>query len=91
MVGIERKLGPKGQIVIPEEIRKAKGLKPGMTVVVDVEDSKIVVEPKKMGIVEWLEEQVKKDGKVLGKIDWDKSYEEEFEAKWGAKGAISRR
>jgi len=91
MVGIERKLGPKGQVVIPEELRRQKNIGPGSMVVFDIENDKIVIEPKKGDVISWLEQEVKKHGKKLGKIDWDKVYEEQFEAKWGAKRAISRR
>ncbi len=84
-------VGPKGQVVIPQEIRQAKGIRPGMTVIIDLEGDKIVMESKKSDLLKWVEEKVTKDGKVLGKIDWDKSYEEEFEDKWGMKRAVPRR
>lgn len=86
MVGIEfeRTVGPKGQIVIPQEIRKATGITPRTHVLVMIEDHKIVIESEKMRFSEWLEEQVKKDGKTLGKIDFDKEYEEEIEERWHA-------
>jgi AbrB family looped-hinge helix DNA binding protein len=92
MVGIERKLGPKGQIVIPEEIRKLKGLRPGSVVVFDIEDEKISLKSKEEDVVSWLEQEVKKHGKKLGKIDWDKSYEEQLKERARRAGiGLSRR
>lgn len=43
---LEGKVGDNGKIVIPNEIRKALGLKPGSTVVVKVENDRIVIRKK---------------------------------------------
>jgi AbrB family looped-hinge helix DNA binding protein len=39
----KRKIGPKGQVVIPQAIRKALKMQPGTTVVVSLEDNKVVL------------------------------------------------
>jgi len=39
----ERKIGPKGQVVIPQAIRKILKMQPGTNVVVSLEDNKVVL------------------------------------------------
>ncbi len=43
---LERSVGPKGQVVIPMDVRKKMGIKPGSDVVFEVEDSKIIIKKK---------------------------------------------
>ncbi|MBI4015171.1 MAG: AbrB/MazE/SpoVT family DNA-binding domain-containing protein [Candidatus Aenigmarchaeota archaeon] len=76
-MNIERKVGPKGQIVIPEEIRKITGIMPKSHVFVSLEDGKIFITPEKVKLYETLEQQVKRDGIFLEKLDLDKLHEEE--------------
>jgi AbrB family looped-hinge helix DNA binding protein len=49
MVGmeLERTVSEKGQIVIPEDIRRRLGLKPGSEVIFDIEDGAVKIKPKK--------------------------------------------
>ena len=44
---IKRKIGPKGQIVIPEDIRKLLGIIEGSTVIFEILDGKIVLKSEK--------------------------------------------
>jgi len=43
---LERSVGSKGQVVIPMDVRKKMGIKPGSDVVFEVEDNKIVIKRK---------------------------------------------
>lgn len=79
---IERKVGPKGQIVIPENIRRVAGIRPRSYVLVSLEEGKILIRPEKIKIAELLEQQVKKDGGFLKKLDLDKLHEEEILERW---------
>jgi AbrB family looped-hinge helix DNA binding protein len=49
MVGmeLERTISEKGQVVIPEDIRRKLGLKPGSDVIFDIKDGMVVMRPKK--------------------------------------------
>jgi len=75
---VERKVGPKGQIVIPEAIRKVTGIKPKSNVFVSLEGGKVFITPEKIKISDILEQQVKRDGIYLKKLDLDKLHEEEI-------------
>lgn len=44
---LERTVSDKGQIVIPEDIRRRLGLKPGSEVVFDMHDDVVIMRPKK--------------------------------------------
>ncbi len=74
---IERKVGPKGQIVIPEEIRRIAGIKPRSYVLVSLEEGKIFIRPEKIKISELLEQYAKKHGGHIKNLDLDKLHEEE--------------
>ncbi len=45
MLELKRKIGPKGQIVLPKDVRKQFNLHTGSEVTFRVEDSKIVLQP----------------------------------------------
>ena len=42
---IPRRIGPKGQIVIPKIVRDYVGIKPGDTVLIEVREGEIVITP----------------------------------------------
>ncbi len=44
---LERTISEKGQVVIPEDIRRKMGLKPGSDVIFDIIDGMVVIKPKK--------------------------------------------
>ncbi len=44
---ISRKIGEKGQVVIPEQIRRETGMTPGTVVLFDIEDGNITVRKQK--------------------------------------------
>jgi AbrB family looped-hinge helix DNA binding protein len=79
-IKIGRKIGPKGQVVIPREIRTALGLEPGSDVQFDLEDQRIVVTPvMEKDILEMFERDAKESGKRSDKIlVGDRLYEKIF-------------
>ena len=78
MLEEERKVGPKGQFVIPRAMRKALKIEPGNTIVVSLEDDKIVVKKPFFDAVAVFR-KIAKSGKSVSKIDSDANYEEELE------------
>lgn len=44
---LQRIISDKGQVVIPEDIRRKLGLKPGSEVVFDIEYNVVIMRPKK--------------------------------------------
>jgi AbrB family looped-hinge helix DNA binding protein len=74
----ERKIGPKGQIVIPQGIRKALKMEPGTNVVIGLEDGKVVVKKPFFDAVAVFR-KIAKSGKSISKIDSNANYEEELE------------
>ena len=82
MVDFERKVGAKGQVVIPREIRKITGIAPDTEVLVTLEGGGVLIKRHNIKLSEILREQVKKDGKILKKIDSDRDYEEHLEERW---------
>ncbi|MCP8308550.1 MAG: AbrB/MazE/SpoVT family DNA-binding domain-containing protein [archaeon] len=47
MLRLKSKVGPKGQAVIPKEIRDMLGIKPGSEVIFEVKGDEVVVKPLK--------------------------------------------
>ncbi len=44
----KKRVGPKGQILIPKPMREAPGLKPGVEVLVELRDDEIVISKPKI-------------------------------------------
>lgn len=42
---VKRRLGPKGQIVIPKDIREMLGVKPGNEIILEVTGSEVIIRP----------------------------------------------
>ena len=74
----EMKVGPKGQVVIPQAIRKALKIEPGMKVQITLEDNKAVLEKPAFDAVAVFK-RVAKSGKSVSYIDPHAAYEEELE------------
>jgi len=91
-IEFERKVGPKGQVVIPKEIRRLTGIKPESKVYIALEDDKVVIKPKTGGLKEFLSIIPPEKKKKMTIKDFDRWYEEELEEKWRRMGrAVSRR
>jgi AbrB family looped-hinge helix DNA binding protein len=85
MVGVEfeRKVGPKGQVVIPKEIRKIMGITPETKVYISLENGKIILRTKRRESIEDFLRIIpdEKRRKITIK-DVKRRLEEEFEEKW---------
>jgi AbrB family looped-hinge helix DNA binding protein len=91
-IEFERKVGPKGQVVIPKEIRRIVGIRPDSKVFVTLEDEKIIITPKRVSLKEFLSILPLEKRKKIKTKDFDEWYEEELEERWRKiKRALSRR
>jgi len=79
MIEFERVVGPKGQVVIPKEIRRITGIKPKSKVYITLEDKKVLIKPKKITAKEFINIVPPEMKKPIKKIDFDKRYEEQLE------------
>ncbi len=75
MIKEERKVGPKGQVVIPQVFRKILGIAPGSKVVMEIEDDKILIEKPKKDVAGIFRE-IAFSGKPAGKLHPHYGYEE---------------
>lgn len=88
----ERKVGPKGQIVIPQVIRKNIGIEPKSKVFVTIEDEKVVIKPKKLTAEEFFNLVPKEKRIHISIKEIKKLEEEEYEEEWREiKRVLSRR
>lgn len=74
------KVGPKGQVVIPKQIRDEKKILPGDEVFIELNEKGILIEKPKRDVVADFE-RIAKSGKSIDKID-PHAYEEELEERW---------
>lgn len=77
---MRRKLGPKGQVVIPKDIREKLSLTEGAILNFEVEDDAIVVKPEPSA-EEFVARFLSVKGKKLRKrIDWKSILDDEYQA-----------
>jgi len=76
---VRRKVGPKGQIVIPKVIREFLGIEPGAEVLLEVRNGKLIIKPGKdpESFIEEFCSQVK--DKLTREVDLKGLLEEEVE------------
>jgi AbrB family looped-hinge helix DNA binding protein len=84
----ERKVGPKGQIVIPQAIRKALKMEPGTTVMVSLDDDKVVVKKPTFDAVAVFR-RIAHEINYNKEIDSHEAYEESHKER--TRRALSRR
>ena len=84
----KRKIGPKGQVVIPQAIRRALKMQPGSSVVVSLEDNKVVLKKPSFDAVAVFRSAAK-EIHYNKEIDPHEPYEESVEMR--TRYAISRR
>lgn len=75
------KVGPKGQIVIPKEIRDEKKILPGDEVFIELSEKGILIEKPKRDIIADFE-RIAKSGKSIDKVDSDKDYAQMMKQRW---------
>ncbi len=76
---IVRKVGPKGQVVIPSDIREMLGIRPGEQVVVEVDDGNVVIKRKEESIANHLSQLVPEEKKKnIDEIGLDEYYESQI-------------
>lgn len=79
----ERKVGPKGQVVIPKEIRRILGISPNSKVLISIEDKSIIIKTEsKEPIWQFMRKFAKEYGKSLTLKEIKKMKEEEYEEEW---------
>ena len=88
MLEEKRKIGPKGQIVIPQAIRKALKMEPGTNVVVGLEGDKVIVKKPDFDAVAVFR-RIAKEIHYNKEIDPHEAYEESLEER--TRCALSRR
>lgn len=78
----ERKVGPKGQVVIPREIRRITGISPNSKVLISIEDKSVVIK-KENGEPVWqfMRKFAVEHGKRLSIKQIKKMKDEEHEEK----------
>ena len=78
---VRARVGPKGQVVIPKELRDEFKLSPGDEVMFDTKEDTILIyprmDPKKF--VDEFVSIVKNKKKLPEKVDWDELYYSQFE------------
>ncbi|MEM0054185.1 MAG: AbrB/MazE/SpoVT family DNA-binding domain-containing protein [Nitrososphaeria archaeon] len=88
-IEFERKVGPKGQVVIPKEIRRIVGIRPESKVYISLEGERIIIRTRKEGSVdEFLKIIPEERRKRITIEDIKKHYEEEMEERWRGKRSI---
>lgn len=82
---VKRKIGPKGQIVVPKDIRDYLGLKSGSGVILELRGRELVLKPE-VEPEKFVEEFLSVPRKLKRKIDLKKLYEEQLEEKHEVRG-----
>lgn len=84
----EKKVGPKGQVVIPKMFRSALKIGPGSKVIVSLENDRVVVHKRSLDAAGAFERIAKSGKNPAGKISLH-MYEEELEERY--RGLLRRR
>jgi len=83
MLRLKSKIGPKGQAVIPKEIRELMGIRPGSEVVFEVRGDEVVVKPlQNRSSVDELIRLIPRELKVKNEVDLKKIILSEALERW---------
>lgn len=83
---ITRKVGPKGQVVIPSDIREMLGIRPGEYVIVEVDDGNVIIKRKEESIADHMSQLVGEEKKEdMDEIDLDQYYESQIIERQGTR------
>jgi AbrB family looped-hinge helix DNA binding protein len=78
-----RTMGPKGQIVVPKDVREHLGLKPGSRVTFEVKEKELIIRPE-VDPEKFVEEFGSSfPNKLKKEIDLKKLYEKRYEEEYG--------
>jgi len=75
---IKRKVGPKGQVVIPKDVRELLNIKPGSEVLIEVRNDEIIIRSNLNG-QEFLKKFIATPKKLTKKIDFKHLYDKQYE------------
>jgi len=79
---LRRKIGQKGQIVIPKVVRESAGIKPGDEIVMEIREKEVVIKPG-MDPEEFVESFCSVTGnKLTKKVDLERLLEQEVEERF---------
>jgi len=83
MLRLKSKLGPKGQAVIPKEIRDMMGIRPGSEVLFEVRGDEIVIKPlQDRSSVDELTRLIPRELKIEDEVDLKKIILSEALERW---------
>ncbi len=74
---IKRKLGPKGQVVIPKDARELLHIKPGSEILIEILENQIIIRPA-TDAKDFLQKFIKTPKKLDKKLDYKKLFDEQY-------------
>ncbi len=78
IVIIKRKVGPKGQVVIPKDIRDILNINPGSEILIELKGDEIIMRAA-LNVDTFLENFTKTSKKLKEKIDYKKLLDEQYD------------
>lgn len=77
MMILKRTIGPKGQVVIPKDLRRHLGVEPGSEVLFEVRDKEVVMRPSRTPLAAVEEFVSIVTPKLKHRVQWEQIVEEE--------------
>ncbi|MGQ4874811.1 MAG: AbrB/MazE/SpoVT family DNA-binding domain-containing protein [Promethearchaeia archaeon] len=75
---IRRKIGPKGQIVIPKDVRDMLNIRPGSEILIEIGENEITIRAAQDNM-DFLKKFIQTPKKLTEKIDYKKILDEQYE------------